>query len=185
MSAITALLHRAADGESVAVQQLFAVLYPEIRRIAQARLAEAGGVTGLNTTALVHEGFLKMADTEGLKGRERLQFLAYVGRALRSVVLDHLRAEAAEKRGGGIKPVTLSHADEVADSAGLGADLRELDAALARMKVLDETLAATVEMHFFTGMTIAEIASAREVSTRTVDRDLKKARLLLAELLEG
>lgn len=184
MDSVTNLLGRASAGDAGAVQQLFAALYPEIRRIARARLAEAGGVTGLNTTALVHEGFLKMAANEGLHGKERVQFFAYVGRALRSVVLDHLRAVAAEKRGGGLQMVTLSHADEAAaDDAPLGPDLALLDVAIRRMAEIDEGLSETVEMHFFTGMTIAEIAETRGVSTRTVDRDLKKARLLLAELL--
>lgn len=185
MDSVTQLLGRASSGDSSAVQQLFAALYPDIRRIARARLAEAGGVTGLNTTALVHEGFLKMASNEGLHGQQRVQFFAYVGRALRSVVLDHVRAQAAEKRGGGLHMVTLSHADEAAEETPLGPDLALLDAAIARMKDIDEALSQTVEMHFFTGMTIVEIAEAREVSTRTVDRDLKKARLLLAELLDS
>lgn len=184
MDSVTQLLGRASAGDSTAVQQLFAALYPDIRRIARARLAEAGGVSGLNTTALVHEGFLKMAANEGLQGQQRVQFFAYVGRALRSVVLDHVRAQAAEKRGGGLHMVTLSHADE-AEETPLGPDLALFDAAIARMREIDEGLSQTVEMHFFTGMTIGEIAEAREVSTRTVDRDLKKARLLLAELLDS
>lgn len=108
MESVTQLLGRASAGDSAAVQQLFASLYPDIRRIARARLAEAGGVTGLNTAALVHEGFLKMAANEGLQGTQRVQFFACVGRALRSVVLDHMRATACEKRGGGLHMVTLS-----------------------------------------------------------------------------
>lgn len=183
MNEVTRLLGAAASGDVMAVRQLYAVLYPDIRRIARARLAEAGGVTGLNTTALVHEGFLRMADNEGLRGNERVQFFAYVGRALRSVVLDHLRAHATEKRGGDARMVTLSHADEVPAAAALSQDLEALDAAIEQMHMLDETLSQTVEMHFFAGMTIPEIAEARAVSTRTVDRELKKARLLLAELL--
>src|SRR3546814_20461029 len=110
MRHITGLLGAASAGEASAVRGLYAALYPDIRRIARARLAEAGGVTGLNTTALVHEGFLRMADNEGLRGTERVQFFAYVGRALRSVVLDHLRAQATEKRGGDVRMVTLSPA---------------------------------------------------------------------------
>ena len=102
-----------------------------------------------------------------------------------SVVLDHLRAVAADKRGGGLQMVTLSHADEAPDDNPAAVDMLVLDAALARMADLDETLAQTVEMHCFAGLTIAEIAEARGVATRTVDRDLKKARLLLADLLES
>jgi RNA polymerase sigma factor (TIGR02999 family) len=183
MSAITQLLGRAASGDAEAVRELYAALYPDIRRIARARLAEAGGVTGLNTTALVHEGFLRMAESEGLRGVERAQFFAYVGRALRSAVLDHLRHEATQKRGGHLQMVTLSHGEAVSDPAPLGQDLEALDAAIAKMRTLDEVLSDTVEMHFFAGMTIAEVAEARGVSTRTVDRDLKKMRLLLSELL--
>lgn len=183
MNDITRLLGAASSGDSGAVRALYAALYTDIRRIARARLAEAGGVTGLDTTALVHEGFLRMADSEGLRGSERVQFFAYVGRALRSVVLDHLRADATEKRGGDIRLVTLSHADDVPDNAALGQDLEALDSAIAHMRSLDEGLSQTVEMHFFAGMTIAEIAEVRAVSTRTVDRELKKARLLLAELM--
>lgn len=183
MSDITRLLGAASSGDAAAVQQIYALLYPDIRRIARARLIEAGGVTGLDTTALVHEGFLRMAEREGLHGDQKLQFFAYVGRALRSVVLDHLRARATEKRGGDVQMLTLSHADDVPAEAGLSQDLAALDAAIEQMRALDETLSQTVEMHFFAGMTIAEIAEARSVSTRTVDRELKKARLLLAELL--
>src|SRR3546814_16987250 len=103
MRHITGLLGAASAGEASAVRGLYAALYPDIRRIARARLAEAGGVTGLNTTALVHEGFLRMADNEGLRGTEGVQFFAYVGRAMRSVVLNHLRAQATEKRGGDVR----------------------------------------------------------------------------------
>ena len=183
MSEITRLLGQASSGDAGAVQQLYAALYPDIRRIARSRLAEAGGVTGLDTTALVHEGFLRMADAEGLQGLQRLQFFAYVGRALRSVVLDHLRAQATEKRGGGIQMVTLSHADQVSDGEPLQQDLLAIDEAIASMRSIDEALSQTVEMHFFAGMTLVEIAEVRGVSVRTIDRELRKAKLLLGELL--
>src|SRR3546814_11158390 len=117
MRHITGLLGAASAGEASAVRGLYAALYPDIRRIARARLAEAGGVTGLNTTALVHEGFLRMADNESLRGTERVQLFAYVCRALLSVVLDHLRAQSTEKRGGNVRMVTLSHADRNPEAA--------------------------------------------------------------------
>ena len=99
------------------------------------------------------------------------------------MVLDHLRARGTEKRGGNVQMLTLSHADDVPAEAGLSQDLAALDAAIEQMRALDEALSQTVEMHFFAGMTIPEIAEARALSTRTVDRELKKARLLLAELM--
>lgn len=185
MDSVTQLLKRATAGDSTAVQQLFAQLYPDIRRIARARLAEVDGVTGLNTTALVHEGFIKMAATENLRGAERVQFFAYVGTALRSVVLDHFKARSREKRGGNPQIVSLQFAEDEAGASSIGPDLALLDAAIAEIRERDAELAQTIEMYFFAGMTIVEIAAERGVSTRTVDRDLKKARLLLADALDA
>jgi RNA polymerase sigma factor (TIGR02999 family) len=182
MHGITELLALAGEGDGSAANELFGRLYPDIKRIARARLAEAGGVTGLNATALVHEGFLRMADSEGLRGSTRGQFFAYVGRVLRTTVIDHLRARHAQRRGGDALFVTLSHADGEAIVDG-GIDLAELDDALARMRQIDPELYELVEMNAFAGMGLDEIAQLREVSTRTVNRDLFKARALLAELM--
>ena len=97
---VTQLLNELRAGDTGASARLYCLLYPEIKRLARSRLYAAGGVTSLNTTALVNEGFLRMADREGMAGESRVQFFAYVGKVLRSVVLDYLRAESAEKRGG-------------------------------------------------------------------------------------
>lgn len=186
MHGITELLSRAGGGDSVAANELYGRLYPDIKRIARARLAEAGGITGLDATALVHEGFLRMADAEGLRGTTRGQFFAYVGRVLRTAVIDHLRAKHAQRRGGDALFVTLSHAE--ADDASAvrgGIDLAELDTALARMREVDTPLYELIEMTAFAGMSLDEIAQLREVSTRTINRDLLKARALLAELLQS
>ena len=96
-----------------APRQAYADLYPEIKRLAHARLAQSGGVVGLNTTALVHEGFLRLADRRGLHGQSRGQFFAYVGQVLRSVVIDYLRSQGRDKRGGDQVMVTLSAAEDV------------------------------------------------------------------------
>ena len=183
MDTITELLQRSHEGQAGALQQLYARLYPEIKRVARARLAQSGGVTGLSTTTLVHEGFLRIAEQAGLQGRSRGEFFAYVGRVLRSVVIDHLRAEGRGKRGGAQLLFTLSAA---ADVPGPTADLTELmalDRALTRMRDIDPALYELLEMHAFAGVPIAEIATLRGVATRTVDRELLKARLLLQTLL--
>ena len=104
---VTQLLAELRDGDASASTRLYSLLYPEIKRLARSRLYAAGGVTSLNTTALVNEGFLRMAEREGMAGESRVQFFAYVGKVLRSVVLDFLRAESAEKRGGDQVQVTL------------------------------------------------------------------------------
>ena len=178
------LFERAASGDSAAMGALYGELYPEIKRVARARLAQVGGVTGLNATALVHEGFMRMAEREGLQGNTRVQFFAYVGKVLRSIVIDFVRARDAEKRGGGATLLTMSHADSTAGALLPAVDVIALDQALERLKVVDVGMYHTAELHFFCGMTIEETATTRDISTRTVNREITKARALLAEWLE-
>ncbi len=178
------LIQRASGGDASAMGELFAALYPEIKRVARARLAQAGGVTGLNATALVHEGFMRMAEREGLRGESRVQFFAYVGRVLRSIVIDFVRARNAEKRGGGAPLLTLSHAESSPDLALPVIDVLALDDALKRLEMVDPGMYQTAELHFFCGMTIEETALERGVSTRTINREILKARALLAEWLD-
>ncbi|MBI3350671.1 MAG: sigma-70 family RNA polymerase sigma factor [Burkholderiales bacterium] len=183
---ITELLAGTSRGDAAALQQLYAVLYPEIKRVARMRLAQSGPngrMAGLNTTALVHEGFLRMADQQGLQGDTRGQFFAYVGRVLRSVVIDHLRTEGRDKRGGDAVMVTLSAANDVAAVQSQAVDLIGLDQALARMRELDANLYELIEMVGFAGLSIAEVATLRDVSSRSINRELLKARALLQELL--
>ncbi len=183
MADVTELLIGTAKGDPEALQRLYALLYPEIKRVARIRLAQSGYAAGLNTTALVHEGFLRMADQQGLQGETRGQFFAYVGRVLRSVVIDHLRGEGRDKRGGDAVMVTLSAAGDVAADGTPAVDMIGLDRALTRMQGLDRGLYELIEMVGFTGLTIAEVAELRGQSTRTVNRELLKARALLQELL--
>jgi len=179
---VTQLLAEMRQGDQGATARLYSVLYPEIKRLARSRLYAAGGVTSLNTTALVNEGFLRMAEREGMAGESRAQFFAYVGKVLRSVVLDHLRAEGAEKRGGDQVHVTLSQAESI---AGTGRDdWLLLDHALEQLKEIDAGLYELVELRYFVGMTVADIAALRNVSTRTVDRDWVKAKALLEAMVE-
>ncbi|MFZ2988646.1 ECF-type sigma factor [Ideonella sp.] len=185
MSSVTELLQQAADGDQAAAQALYAQLYPEIKRIARARLHEVGGVTDLNPTALVHEGFLKLADREDLREGNRSQYLAFIGQVLRSVVIDHLRARHADKRGGQHLLITLSHADDTPAWNSEAADLLDIDRGLQKLQGLDRDLYELVELSAFAGMSLQEIATLRAVSVRTVNRDLLKARLLLADLLDG
>lgn len=183
-SSVTELLARSQGGDGAALQQLYAQLYPDIKRVARARLAQAGGVVGLNTTALVHEGFLRMAEQAGLQGASRGQFFAYVGQVLRSVVIDHLRSQGRDKRGGDQIMVTLSAAADVAAPPTAAADLMAIDSALLRMRPIDPALHELLEMRAFAGLTVAELAELRGVSSRTINRDLLKARSLL-QLLMG
>ena len=180
---VTQLLHNLRQGDEGASAHLYSLLYPEIKRLARSRLYAAGGVTSLNTTALVNEGFLRMAEREGMAGESRAQFFAYVGKVLRSVVLDHLRAEQAEKRGGDLTHVTLSQAESIAASGR--DDWFLLDQALERLKNIDTALYELVELRYFVGMTVADIAALRGVSTRTIDRDWVKARAMLEDMVDA
>jgi RNA polymerase sigma factor (TIGR02999 family) len=184
MQSITELLSRCQSGDTAALQALYAQLYPDIKRVARARLAHSGGVVGLNTTALVHEGFLRMADQAGLNGATRGQFFAYVGQVLRSVVIDHLRSQNRDKRGGDVVMVTLSAAADVPAAPAAAANLVAIDQALQRMQQIDPALHELLEMRAFAGLTLTELAELRAVSSRTINRDLLKARALLQLLLD-
>lgn len=183
MASITELLNHAGLERPQALQELYARLYPEIKRLARSRLHHAGGVTSLNTTALVNEGFLRIAEQEGLRGRTREQFFCYVGQVLRAVVIDHLRHEGRDKRGGGQVMVTLSAAADVPSEHAPAADLLAVDRALRRMVELDPSLYELLEMVSFAGMTLEEVADLRGTSKRTINRELSKARALLQALL--
>ena len=181
----TLLVQRAASGDAGAMRALFSDLYPEIKRLARTRLAQAGGVTGLNATALVHEGFMRMAEREGLQGQTRVQFFAYVGKVLRSIVIDFVRERDAQKRGGGVTLLTMSHADAMPAAWMEGTDLLDLDRALEQLKTFDVRLYQIVEMHVVSGMACAEVGAELGITERTVNRDLAKARALLAQALGG
>ena len=172
-----------SDGESAQMRTLFAQLYPDIKRLARARLAQVGGITGLNATALVHEGFMRMAEREGLSGHTRLQFFAYVGKVLRSVMIDYLRNRDAEKRGGGVTLMTLSHAGAAPAPWLDNIDLIDLDRALAELKDFDERLYQIVEMHIFSGLSCQEIGSELKLTERSINREIAKARALLMQAL--
>jgi RNA polymerase sigma factor (TIGR02999 family) len=165
------------------MRNLFSELYPDIKRLARARLAQAGGVTGLNATALVHEGFMRMAEREALDGDLRIQFFAYVGKVLRSIVIDFVRERDAEKRGGGVTLLTMSHADATPEPWMEVGSLIDLDRALDDLKALDLRLYQIIEMHVFSGLTCTEIGAELGVTERTVNRDLLKARTLLSRAL--
>ena len=179
----TLLVQRAASGDPDAMRALFSSLYPDIKRLARSKLAQAGGITGLNATALVHEGFMRMAEREGLQGQTRLQFFAYIGKVLRSIVIDFVRERDAEKRGAGMTLLTMSHADGTLAPWMDVTDMVALDQALDQLQKLDVRLYQVIELHVFSGLSLQEVAQELNVTLRTVNRDLLKARALLSRAL--
>jgi RNA polymerase sigma factor (TIGR02999 family) len=163
------------------LDRAFAAFYPELKKIAHARL-RGSGLDHLQTTGLVHDSYLRLANSPGLAFGERLQFLAYSSRVLRSIVIDLVREQRAQRRGGGFDIVTLDTA--AGDVMPASVDIESVNDALDDLAKLDPPLARLVEMRFFGGMTEGEIAEALGVSLRTVSREWKKARALLLTLVQ-
>lgn len=155
----------------------FSAVYPELRRIASHRLASLRRGQTLQTTALVHEAYLKLSQGGG-GGRieDRGHLLALASRAMRFILVDAVRARVADKRGGAERDLTL---DEELAAGAAPPRLLDLDRALARLEQTSTRLAQVVEMHFFGGIAFTEIAAMQERNERTVRRDWEKARLFL------
>jgi RNA polymerase sigma factor (TIGR02999 family) len=178
---LTDLLYRAQQGDPEAAEALFAATYPELRRLARARLRRGGRGTLLDTTSLVHEWYLRFASARPVRIEDRAHFMRYAGRAMRSVIVDFARRRNAGRRGGAHDHVTL----RTDDGARLGeAEILRVHEALGELEKLDARMAAVVEMRYFGGMNETEIAEALAVTERTVRRDWQKARLWLAESLK-
>lgn len=174
---ITQLLHRWQHGDLQAREHLFEVLYADLMLIARNRLVNHGNGT-LQPAALVNESLLRLLGTEA-DYNDRTHFIAVAALKMRSVLVDHLRARSACKRGGGVEQLTLSHAEGAVDEGGIGYDVLALHQALNRFSELEPRAASAVELTYFGGMSREEIALVLGVSAPTVDRDLRFARAWL------
>jgi RNA polymerase sigma factor (TIGR02999 family) len=184
MDDLVQLIAPARAGNADAVNRLFDATYAELHRMAHQRLRRSAAITSLDTTALVHECYLRLAGREDLPPDDRSYLLCYAARAMRSIVVDLLRRRAAARHGGGLDRVTLD-ADGVSASAADEQDLLRVNDALEELAALDARLATVVEMKYFGGLGFEEIAAALGVNERTVRRDWQKARLVLASALEA
>jgi len=178
---ITRLLADLRAGEPDAFDRLFPLVYQELRARAHRLLVRERSGETLNTTALVHEAYVRLADSADLSVNDRGHFFALASRAMRHILVDYARRLRAQKRGGGQSPLTLD-AGRVAvnDRAH---ELIALNEALDQLTALDERLARNVELRFFGGLSIDETAEVLAVSPRTVRRDWRKARAILYEML--
>jgi RNA polymerase sigma factor (TIGR02999 family) len=159
------------------------VTYNDLRALARMRLRIQRGGALLDTTALVHESFLRFANAGRLRIQDRQHFMRFAGKVMRAVVVDHVRECVAARRGGGAVHITLT--TQLGHPAVDGAaEILRVHEALEELEVLDERMSQVVEMRYFAGMTETEIADALEVTERTVRRYWEKARLLLLEALK-
>lgn len=179
---LTDLIERAQNGDDAALQKLFEVAYEDLRALAHARLRKGGRNTVLDTTALVHESYLRFANAGRLSLADRQHFLRYAAHVMRSVVVDLVRRRSAERRGGGAQKVTFETDVDAGTDAGAEEILR-VHEALEELARLDARIVQVVEMRYFAGLTEPEIAEVLGVNERTVRRDWEKARLLLAAAL--
>lgn len=181
---ITTLIREARTGSAAAVDRLYELLYADLRRIAHAKLRHGDGGSGLlNTTALVHESYLRLVKLDKLQVHDRAHFLTYAARVMRSVVVDLVRELRAEKRGDGQQLLTLDTAAAGAIPAG-DAQILAVHEALEELAAVDERLVRIVEMRYFVGLEMEEIAQALDIGKRTVERDWEKARSFLYAALK-
>jgi RNA polymerase sigma factor (TIGR02999 family) len=180
---VTRLLANLDNGDAAALEEVFPLVYAELRRIAHRHRQQWDGDTTIGTTALVNEAYLRLVDSEHLGARTRVHFLRVASRAMRQILCNYGRDRRAAKRGGAVQPVSLD-VPGLAESipafsdaqAGKLADLAE---ALDRLDLTDKRLANVVECRFFGGLSIEETAEALSISPATVKRDWLLARAWL------
>src|SRR3954471_23943109 len=202
VASLTDLIRSARSGDNAALQSVFELTYEELRHMARNRLRVVNRNTLLDTTALVHECFIRFANAKQVAAGDRVHFFRYAGQVMRSVIVDLARASLAERRGGAADhlPLSTTVGDSVAggarephllplsttvgDSVAAGEqEVLRVHEALDGLAQYDGRLVQVVEMRYFAGMTEAEIAEALGITDRTVRRDWEKARLLLAQAL--
>lgn len=181
-SPLAALIARADAGDVPAKDALFTALYGELHRLAESHLRRSGGDLTLGATTLLHEAYVDIAGRDALAFPDRNRFFGYASRAMRTIVIDYVRTRHARKRGGDLTFTTLDEEHHSPSS-----ELKDLDgvsAALDELAGFEPALAQLVDLKFFCGFTFAEIAAARGVTERTVQRDWAKARALLRRFMD-
>jgi RNA polymerase sigma factor (TIGR02999 family) len=183
MRSLTELIRKVADGDLAAREELFAAAYSELRKLAHARLRDGGRNTFLETTALVHETYLRFLRVGELRVEDRRAFFGYASKVMRSVIIDAVREHQAQRRGGDLTELTLD--TQVSAELPSGeAEVLHVHEALLALEQAEPRLAQVVEMRYFGGYSEAEIAEVLGVTERTVRRDWDKARLLLMTALK-
>lgn len=170
------------EDEAGAHGALFASLYDELRQLAQRELRRGAGLT-LSPTTLLHETYFKLNQRAGAVFSDQSRFLAYAARAMRTLIIDYARTRQAQKRGGGFEITELP--TELPEAVLEVAEIEALGVAIDALAELDPALAQLVDLKFFCGYSLIEIAAMRGVSERTAQRDWDKARALLKRSLEG
>ena len=178
---LTELIQRAGSGDIDAADRLFAATYGELRNLARARLRGTGRPTLLDTSSLVHESYLRFVGAGHLRLQDRVHFMRWAARVMRSVIVDFARRSAATRRGGASVRITLT--ETAASIPASDAEILAVHDALDELASVHSRMSQVVEMRYFAGMTEREIAESLGVTERTVRRDWDKARLFLREAI--
>ena len=181
VSTATALLVRWKNGDSNALDQLLPLVYDELRRLARYYLQRERSEHTLQSTALVHEAYLRLVD-QNVDWQSRAHFFGIAAQMMRRILVDHARARNAAKRGDGLK-VTLDEKMALAEAQSL--DVLALDRALAELSKLDEQQGKVVELRFFAGLSIEETAEAMSISVATVKREWAMAKAWLLRTMSA
>ena len=174
---ITGLLMAWGDGEKAALDRLMPLVYQELRRLARRQMRRERQGDTLQTTALVNEAYLRLVDYERVQARDRNHFLAIAAQAMRRILIERARSRGSDKRGRNQQKVSIEEVADLADERA--ADLLALDDALHAFATIDPRKAQLVELRYFGGLTIEETADVLGVSTPTVERDWRTARIWL------
>jgi RNA polymerase sigma factor (TIGR02999 family) len=180
---VTLLLQRWSDGDRAALDQLMPLMYERLQRLAHERLLDERNAISVETTALVHDAYLKMVDLRRARFRDRAHFMAMASRIMRRILVDRARARRADKRGGGAAPLELTDDLQVSDERAEA--LTDLDDALERLAVVDPRRSQILEQRYFGGLSLEETAEVLGLSLATVKRDLRFARAWLAAEFQG
>lgn len=180
---ITLLLERWSSGDPAAAEQVLPLVYEELRRIAARQLRRERESHTLQATAIVHEAYLRLNGQAGLEWPSRAHFFAFAAHLIRRILVDHARTRNRAKRGGGKDHLSLTEAADLALSRS--PDLEALDEALASLEKVDVRKAAVVELKFFGGLSLEEIAGQLGISPETVSREWRRAKAWLHSALRS
>jgi RNA polymerase sigma factor (TIGR02999 family) len=184
VSELTELLRKVQAGDVGARETLFAAAYSDLERLARARLRNGGRSTLLDTRALVHESYLRYLQGGELRAEDRRAFFAYASQVMRSVVVSFARERAAQKRGSGWRPLTLTTG--LVEQTPEGEDeILRVHEALDSLEQVDARLAQVVQMRYFGGYSEQEVAETLEVTERTVQRLWLEAKLMLQASMQA
>lgn len=170
---LTVMLRQAQEGNREAVDQIFSAVYEELHGLAKAQRRKWDGNQTLNTTVLVHEAYLKLVDQERAEWEDRSHFFAVAALAMRHILVNYARRAKAARRGGGSEPLPLNQG--ILIDEGVAEEVLALHESLEELAQRSTRQAKVVEMRFFVGLSVEEVAKALAISAATVKRDWKMA----------